>query len=155
MKKLLLITYALSLFMMGCNESSMSDQTQTTIRRFGEIRVDETAHVFIDYETRVQYLKNYNYNCGFMSILVDENGKPILYEGKPYQPNPEEIKQTFYPSRFVCLSVDRILPDGFLMPIVDKETRVIYLKIYDNGHGFMNIFVDSDGRPILYEGELP
>lgn len=36
--------------------------------------------IYIDKETRVQYV--YNTNSGGMCVLLDENGKPLLYDGK-------------------------------------------------------------------------
>jgi hypothetical protein len=40
---------------------------------------------------------------------------------------------------------------------VDKETRVMYFVIHPTLSyvGYMSVFVDSVGKPILYEGEIP
>ena len=40
---------------------------------------------------------------------------------------------------------------------VDKETRVMYFVIHPTASyvGYMSVFVDSVGKPILYEGEIP
>jgi hypothetical protein len=40
---------------------------------------------------------------------------------------------------------------------VDKETRVMYFVIHPTPSyvGYMSVFVDSVGKPILYEGEIP
>lgn len=37
--------------------------------------------IYVDKETKVQYLFIKRYNAGGLTILVDENGKPLLYEG--------------------------------------------------------------------------
>ena len=36
--------------------------------------------IYVDKETRVQYI--YNINQGGMCVLVDADGKPLLYEGE-------------------------------------------------------------------------
>lgn len=37
--------------------------------------------IYVDKETKVQYLFIKRYNAGGLTILVDKNGKPLLYEG--------------------------------------------------------------------------
>ena len=38
--------------------------------------------------------------------------------------------------------------------IVDRETKVMYLN-YGDYSGGLTVMVDADGKPLLYEGELP
>jgi hypothetical protein len=49
--------------------------------RFFEIYYNKSysSGVFVDKETRVQYFVNYH---GGITPLIDENGKPLLYEGE-------------------------------------------------------------------------
>lgn len=38
--------------------------------------------------------------------------------------------------------------------IVDKETKIMYFMVSGNYRFCMETMVDSDGKPLLYEGEL-
>ena len=47
--------------------------------------------------------------------------------------------------------------DGFVVDIfivVDKETRIMYFVFAGNSRFGIEIMVDADGKPLLYEGEL-
>lgn len=43
---------------------------------FGECRI------LVDKETKVQYLRDSGYQQGGLEVIVDADGKPILYEGE-------------------------------------------------------------------------
>lgn len=59
-------------------EAKEKDEVQD---RFVEIYYNKSysSGVFVDKETRVQYFVNYH---GGITALIDENGKPLLYEGE-------------------------------------------------------------------------
>jgi hypothetical protein len=44
-------------------------------------------NIYVDVDTRVQYI--YSVNHGGMTIRVDENGNPLLYEGELPNDTPE------------------------------------------------------------------
>lgn len=90
MKKLRLIfcLLLLSISLAGCggkNEEStkeinLGDRTFIAIydeyaTYFGDYRI------LVDKETKVQYLYSNGYHQGGLEVLVDADGKPILYEG--------------------------------------------------------------------------
>lgn len=65
--------------------------------------------------------------------------------------NPAETTYTDgVPSRFVIIEQSDIWRVA-----VDQETKVMY-AVSDGGynHGTFTMLVDSDGTPLLYEGEL-
>lgn len=85
MKKIITIVVLLtmSLWLLcacsGYTKTSTTEKEQTK-ERFVEIYHNNNvcSHVFVDRETRVQYFINYK---GGICPLIDENGKPLLYEG--------------------------------------------------------------------------
>lgn len=63
--------------------------------------------------------------------------------------------------RFVVVSYEHIDVGSInglnISTLVDRETRVMYIlaEKYQSGYGLsMEVLVDANGRPILYEGEL-
>ena len=62
----------------------------------------------------------------------------------------KEIKKSIYSERFIDAYVG-----GGLYVLIDRETRVQYLRIHDGYKGYMSVLVDSTGNPLLYKGELP
>lgn len=61
----------------GCSEQK-SDNTETD--RFIEVYSDLTNKIFVDTETNVLYFWHYGGYSGGLSVMVDENGKPLLWE---------------------------------------------------------------------------
>ena len=92
MKKLLL-AICFAFLLAGCNNYSEPDamvnetiKTNLSQKDFVMVHADGTLYVLINKKNRVQYIMfNENrltqYEVAFMSILVDPDGKPILYEG--------------------------------------------------------------------------
>lgn len=68
-------------------------------------------------------------------------------------PSPEEakqVKESVNTSRFFIVN----LGDCFQI-LVDRDTRVQYIMYApEYNQGFMSVWVDSLGKPILYEGEI-
>lgn len=88
MKKVLLICFAFTFLLAGCNNYSEQNPIVTrTIKssisqqRFLQIYVDGNLFIMVDTVTRVQYLQIEGGYRGYMSPLIDQDGKPILYEG--------------------------------------------------------------------------
>ena len=65
----------------GCSEqkSDNTDNTETT-DRFIKVYSDSTNKIFVDTETNVLYFWHYGGYSGGLSVMVDENGKPLLWE---------------------------------------------------------------------------
>lgn len=89
MKKVLLaICFAFAFLFAGCSNYWEPSPTITrTIKnnisqqRFLQIYVDGRLYIMVDTVTRVQYLQIDDGYRGYMSPLIDQDGKPILYEG--------------------------------------------------------------------------
>lgn len=85
MKKKLLIllcSLLLSVSLVGCGDpESVSNPTIKYGSRFLDINTGKYTCIIIDKETKVQYLYAGYGSAGGLTILVDAEGKPILYEG--------------------------------------------------------------------------
>lgn len=62
-------------FLAGCNKSSaMSEECFKTLFK------EDYGKVVYDTRTGVEYWMSVSgYNCGNLTLLVDENGKPLIY----------------------------------------------------------------------------
>ena len=86
--RLLICLLLLSISLVGCGGKEEESMKEIIIgdRTFIEI-YDEFATNFgecgilVDKETKVQYLHDSGYQQGGLEVLVDADGKPILYEG--------------------------------------------------------------------------
>lgn len=85
--KLIFCGLLLSVVLTGCGNKETSDERYAIYggRKFLVIsdvyRFDDKSVIYVDTETRVQYL-NFDYgHFSGVSVLVDADGKPILYEG--------------------------------------------------------------------------
>lgn len=67
----------------GCSkqksDNTESDNTETT-DRFIEVYSDLTNKIFVDTETNVLYFWHCGGYSGGLSVMVDEHGKPLLWE---------------------------------------------------------------------------
>lgn len=67
----------------GCSEqktdSMKSDNTETTTR-FIEVYSDFANKIFVDTETNVLYFWHWGCYSGGLSVMIDENGKPLLLD---------------------------------------------------------------------------
>ena len=67
----------------GCSEqktdSMKSDNTETTTR-FIVVYSDFDDKIFVDTKTNVLYFWHYGGYSGGLSVMVDENGKPLLWD---------------------------------------------------------------------------
>lgn len=60
----------------GCNSISYADNL-----RFIRISDEFNGGIYYDKETKVEYwISDGGYNRGTLTMLVDENGKPLLYD---------------------------------------------------------------------------
>lgn len=94
MKKKLLIllcSLLLSVSLVGCGSENKSENEKNITTEYVTFadreyllvtHEDEFGHVYVDVETKVQYLHIGRGQYSTMTILIDADGKPILYEGK-------------------------------------------------------------------------
>lgn len=73
------------------NEDTDSDVVTVPQARFYQIRYSNKTKVIIDVETRVQYLYHDSGYDGGMTVLLDQDGKPLLYEGELVDENGNVI----------------------------------------------------------------
>lgn len=85
MKKIVCLGLVLMIVLafIGCSEqkpdSMKSDNTETTTR-FIVVYSDFDDKIFVDTETNVLYFWHYGGYSGGLSVMVDENGKPLLWD---------------------------------------------------------------------------
>ena len=66
----------------GCG-ATVDRETQSGTSRFMELERTDKWLIVADKETGVMYsVSNGGYNQGTFTLLVDENGKPLIWEGK-------------------------------------------------------------------------
>ena len=85
MKKIVCLGLVLMIVLafIGCSEqktdSMKSDNTETT-DRFIVVYSNFDNKIFVDTETNVLYFWHFGGYSGGLSAMVDENGKPLLWE---------------------------------------------------------------------------
>ena len=91
MKKILslILCLMLSCSLVGCGSEGDSNIKFRMVngRPFMDINIEAGDHILIDINERTQYLMYYDYGrMSGMTLLVDSEGKPLLYEGEiPYE----------------------------------------------------------------------
>jgi uncharacterized protein YceK len=81
MKRMILIVL-MAIMMTGCG-ATVDRETQSETSRFVELERTSRWMVVADKKTGVMYsVSNGVYNTGTFTLLVDENGKPLVWEGE-------------------------------------------------------------------------
>lgn len=76
---LIIISIAMLFCLCGCTNESVAE----TEKRFITISKEDTFDIVYDKETKVIYAKSWSaYNYGVLTVLVNAEGKPLLYEEK-------------------------------------------------------------------------
>ena len=79
MKKLI-VMLILSVMLISCSASTEADARGED--RFEFIQSTSWCDVIVDTETGVEYAVSTGiYNCGTMTLLVDEAGNPLIWKG--------------------------------------------------------------------------
>lgn len=82
MSVVLIITFIL-LLLVGCSESTKQSNNENTYEKynFTTIMYSDNYNIVYQNETKVMYVMSTGcYNIGNFTVLVDENGKPMLYK---------------------------------------------------------------------------
>lgn len=81
---LLLVGYSeILLLLIGCSESTKQSNSENTYEKYSFTTITHSDDYNIVYqnETKVMYVMSTDYyNIGNFTVLVDENGKPMLYK---------------------------------------------------------------------------
>lgn len=84
MKKLI-VMLMLAVTLAGCGSSGDSyvrDGGESDQKRFVSVETEWSYFIMVDRETRVMYVvSNGTYNHGTFTVMVDENGKPLTWDG--------------------------------------------------------------------------
>ena len=84
MKKLI-VMLMLAVTLAGCSSSGDSyvgDGEKSDQKRFVSVEYSMSYEIVVDRETRVMYVvSNGAYNHGTFTVMVDENGKPLTWDG--------------------------------------------------------------------------
>lgn len=82
MKRLIAILM-LAVMLVGCGSSSESDAEKSNPKRFVKVEDTWDYEIMVDRGTRVMYvMSNGSYNHGTFTLMVDENGKPLIWKGE-------------------------------------------------------------------------
>lgn len=79
MKKLA-VMLALAITLASCSSRGSKNEDDTG-GRFIKIYVDFTNTILVDSETGVMYYWYYGGYSGGLTVMVDKNGQPLLWEG--------------------------------------------------------------------------
>ena len=75
---MILVVIGMLFILTGCTNNSVAEEE----KRFQRISNEGNFYVVYDKKTKVMYsVSNSYYNFGIMTLLVNSEGKPLLYEG--------------------------------------------------------------------------
>ena len=85
MKKIA-VALALVFTLAGCSSaersSGRSNTNKETSERFIQVYYDIVDSIYVDSRTNVMYYWHSSGNSGGLTIMVDENGQPLLWKGE-------------------------------------------------------------------------
>lgn len=83
MKRIVIALIALVL-LVGCARAEIAEPTKTgKTSRFITVETTSSWKVVVDKETGVMYAVSWGgYNTGTFTLLVDADGKPLIYKGE-------------------------------------------------------------------------
>lgn len=87
MKKILIILllFLISVFsLVGCGEKNEKGQSVYRVCdnvTFVEVARTDYYNIWVHKETRVMYIRYFNRNQAGISVMLDQDGKPLLWQG--------------------------------------------------------------------------
>lgn len=84
MKRKLLFCLLVGCILTGCSAAKIDTSEENTNNRdrFETLSYEDYGYIIYDTQTGVEYWKsNSTYNRGDLTVLVDADGKPLIYEG--------------------------------------------------------------------------
>lgn len=80
--KVMLLTVIACMMLSSCN-SSITIKTEDSNSMFVEVETGENWKIVYHEDTKVMYVvSDSGYNRGTFTLLVDADGKPMIYEGE-------------------------------------------------------------------------
>lgn len=80
MKKILIIICLILILLTGCSNNEVTTNNRFLILNPPFTKLSQ--YIIVDKETGVMYLYCKAANSGGLSVMVDENGRPLIYEEK-------------------------------------------------------------------------
>jgi len=82
MKRVILMIMLTAALVTGCAEVESAQSEPVEVSRFMEVENSWNWRVVVDRETGVMYaVSNGSYNIGTFTLLVDADGKPLIWKG--------------------------------------------------------------------------
>ena len=82
MKRVILTIMLTAILVTGCAEVESAQSEPVEVSRFMEVENSWNWRVVVDRETGVMYaVSNSSYNIGTFTLLVDADGKPLIWKG--------------------------------------------------------------------------
>lgn len=82
MKKLA-IMLALAISLSGCSGGNYNAEDEDeNNKRFREVYSDFSNTIYVDSETNVMYFWHCGYFSGGLTVMVNENGQPLIWKGE-------------------------------------------------------------------------
>ena len=79
---LLLLILPVCLLFTGCDIEDKKEDSRFVEVYYTYISGENYIQILVDKETRVMYLFKNGYKAGGLTVMVDADGKPLLYEGE-------------------------------------------------------------------------
>lgn len=126
----ILIISILTLLFSSCSIKPSACQPSNKIYSIPQIK--PSAFIYVDTETNVMYWFCCHESGGGLSVMLNSDGSPKLYDKKNSKYNATELS-----------SNDLIY--------VDTETNVMYLYLESKSGGGLSLMLNSDGSPKLFD----
>lgn len=85
MKKIIVLFLCLisMVSLVGCVEQEVETEITSSSSMFVKVENSESWYVVYHKDTKVMYVVSKGgYNCGNFTLMVDEDGKPLLWQGE-------------------------------------------------------------------------
>ena len=80
MKKLVIIL-ALAISLSGCSGGNSNTEYENT-ERFRKVYAEFSNIIYVDSETNVMYFWHSGGSSGGLTVMVNENGQPLIWKGE-------------------------------------------------------------------------
>ena len=134
MKKARIIFMACILIIALCSCSSESSKTKKYNSMYDIAEINSNERIYVDSETNVMYWFDVQGYSGTLTLMVNADGIPKLYNSETSKYKVAEI-------------------DSYEKIYVDSETNVMYLFNIHNYGGGLTLMVNADGTPKLYNSK--